>query len=253
MLVQNNNDKEIYITGGRPLEFIKRTIMKFCAVLLLLFSFHSNAQVDSSKPIQIFQNPQYFLPNGKEITLLQVDSIKKAWGGKVLFSYKKEEPNKMTLVHEDDGFVQKLKTTSETLNSMIGRPAPDFAIDDMQGKNIDLSELRGKVVVLNFWFVACAGCIQEMPALNNLVSSFDNGKVVFLGLALDDAAAIKKFRQKNVFNFDIIPGARNIHEIYKIFTCPVSMVIDKNGILRLVHENGRDIQSVLSMAIGMYE
>ena len=57
----------------------------------------------------------------------------------------------------------------------IGKPAPDFALNDMNGKKSTLSGYKGKVVILNFWATFCGPCKDEMPSLNNLYLAFEEG------------------------------------------------------------------------------
>jgi thiol-disulfide isomerase/thioredoxin len=64
--------------------------------------------------------------------------------------------------------------------------APAFSVTSLEGKQYDLASLRGKTVVLNFWFLGCPPCVAEVPELNKLVAEFKDKNVVFLALALDD-------------------------------------------------------------------
>ena len=115
---------------------------------------------------------------------------------------------------------------------LIGKPAPDFSITDMSGTEIRLSDLKGKVVVLNFWFTACYPCISEMPELNGLVEKFKDKEVVFIAPALEDSKKLNSFLAKHDFRYQIIPDAKKIHALYKIKAYPTHMVIDKNSIVR---------------------
>src|SRR5688572_27232831 len=54
----------------------------------------------------------------------------------------------------------------------IGLKFPDFSLTSIDGKQFQLSELKGKVIMLNFWFIACAPCVAEMPLLNQLVEEY---------------------------------------------------------------------------------
>lgn len=110
---------------------------------------------------------------------------------------------------------------------------PEFTVEDLDGKLVDLAEFEGKVVVLNFWFVGCKPCVQEMPELNALVKKYDKEEVVFLAFATDKAPVVKQFLSKKVFNYRIIPRARHIAKKFGIHSYPTHYVIDKEGIVRL--------------------
>ncbi len=100
---------------------------------------------------------------------------------------------------------------------------PTFSAAGMDGKTVDLATLRGKVVVLNLWFVNCPNCIEEIKLLNQLVDDYkDNKDVVFLGLAASKKPLIEQFLTTNPFKYQIIPNASMI--IISKFGIP-----DKNG------------------------
>ncbi len=101
--------------------------------------------------------------------------------------------------------------------------SPEFAALDMAGQKVDTTELKGKVVVLNLWFINCPNCVEEIKLLNALVDQYkDNKNVVFLGLAASRKPDLEKFLIKNPFKYRVIPNATMI--IISKFGTP-----DKNG------------------------
>ena len=70
--------------------------------------------------------------------------------------------------------------------AQVGLDAPDFSAADMNGKTYSLSSLKGKIVVINFWFVECKPCLIEMPDLNEIVEKYKSEEVVFLAFALNE-------------------------------------------------------------------
>ncbi|WP_176852126.1 TlpA disulfide reductase family protein [Mucilaginibacter sp. OK268] len=118
----------------------------------------------------------------------------------------------------------------ESENFTIGQQIESFTTSDMNGKKVKLKDLRGKVVMLNFWFIGCPPCRKEIPELNKLVELYkDNPNVVFLAVALDARWDIKDFLKTTPFNFDIIDDGRLIANIYKIHLYPTSVILDKEG------------------------
>src|SRR6476646_3106450 len=77
----------------------------------------------------------------------------------------------------------------------------NFTALDMDGNPVDIATLRGKVVVINLWFINCPNCLEEISQLNELVNDY-KGKsdVVFLGLAASPKPALDKFLAKTPFN-----------------------------------------------------
>ena len=91
-------------------------------------------------------------------------------------------------------------------------PVPtDFTALAMDGTKVDTVELRGKVVVLNLWFINCPNCVEEIKQLNQLVDDYKSNKdVVFLAPAASKKPDIEKFLSKYPFKYQIIPNAAMI-------------------------------------------
>lgn len=110
-----------------------------------------------------------------------------------------------------------------------GEYALDFLTKDMNGNSIKLSELRGKVVVLNFWFIKCAPCVMEMPELNELEAMYDSKDVVFIGITFDKKELVEQFLKTKKFDYKIAPDANDTISIYGTQSFPTNMVINQQG------------------------
>ena len=119
-------------------------------------------------------------------------------------------------------------------NELIGTKATDFNLKDLKGKTHLLSELKGKVVVLNFWFVECKPCIMEMPELNELVEEFKEKNIVFLAIALNDKNQLKKFLKTTDFNYKVVANGQTSADSYGVKGFPTNVIIDQNGIIHYV-------------------
>ncbi|MEL6922995.1 MAG: redoxin domain-containing protein [Bacteroidota bacterium] len=108
---------------------------------------------------------------------------------------------------------------------------PDFSLIDMDGNTVQLSELQGKVVVLNFWFIACKPCQMEMPDLNELKAAYANQEVAFLAITFDTKAAVSDFLGVTDFDFTILPDASGTIQEYGIMAFPTTVVVGKDGAL----------------------
>lgn len=107
---------------------------------------------------------------------------------------------------------------------------PPFKFTALDGRQFDLAELRGKVVVLNFWFVACGPCRSEIPDLNKLVAEFKDKNVVFLAPALDKPEELREFLKEIPFNYQIIPHAGDFAMGQMgISAYPTHVIIDQEG------------------------
>lgn len=133
----------------------------------------------------------------------------------------------------------------ETYKSkMIGQLAPDFKFTDvLSGKEFFISDLKGKVVLLNMWFINCPGCKVEYPGLQNLKRrltaqrKIDN--VVLLSLALDEEEKLKEFFKKNPLDFYNMANTDDIcRGMYNVLGFPTNFILDKNGIIRHIKIGG---------------
>lgn len=137
-------------------------------------------------------------------------------------------------------------------SDLLGKPALPFSVTDINGNNYSLESLKGKVVVINFWFVECKPCVMEMPELNKLVEKFNNKDVVFLGFAMNEKDKIEQFLKKTKYKYNIIPGAKDVVSTYGVTSFPMHIVIDKNAIITFsVNGLGPTTIEDLEKAIGM--
>jgi thiol-disulfide isomerase/thioredoxin len=109
---------------------------------------------------------------------------------------------------------------------------------DLEGNFYDLKELKGKVVVVNFWFINCPPCRLEIPDLNELVAQYrDNKEVVFLGIALDDKYRLEEFLRRMPFHYNIIENGRDLALSNNVNAFPTHVVLDREGKI-LFHTDG---------------
>jgi cytochrome c biogenesis protein CcmG, thiol:disulfide interchange protein DsbE len=114
--------------------------------------------------------------------------------------------------------------------SLRGTPEHDFALT-LDGKSTRLSDLRGRVVLLNFWFSSCPPCIEEAPALNQLQKEIEPRGGTVLGVNVDeDQAAYDKFLQQyNVDYPTFRDPSKNIPLAYGTTMYPDTYVIRRDG------------------------
>ena len=129
--------------------------------------------------------------------------------------------------------MQNLQNQSTSFDAALkGKPLPDFVFKDILGNTYTPEDIKGKVVVINFWFMSCAPCIEEMPELNKLVEEYENNNdVLFLALTLDEKGPmLNKFLETNVFNYNIVPDSKDyIMKKLQVPTFPTHIVLDKNS------------------------
>lgn len=109
-----------------------------------------------------------------------------------------------------------------------GSLAPHFSVYDLDGGRLDSDELRGKVVVLNFWYISCPPCRIEIPKLNGLVERFSGRDVVFIAFAPDSADELRAFLEANEFKYRIVADATPVAVKYKVSGAPTHILLDRN-------------------------
>lgn len=112
---------------------------------------------------------------------------------------------------------------------IVGRKAPGFALEDMEGGKHRLEELRGKVVVLNFWFIECKPCLAELPHLNRLADAHRDDGVVFLAPSVNERGPLEAFLVQRRFAYRVIPAAFELATSYEVKSYPSHVVIDQGG------------------------
>ena len=116
-----------------------------------------------------------------------------------------------------------------------GEPAPNFQLRDMNGQIVSLSDLRGKVVLLNFWATWCGPCRVEMPAMERLYRTYDRKDFEILAVSTDaqGVAVTKPFQQENKLTFPILHDADfRVGLSYGARTLPMTFMVDRQGIVR---------------------
>ena len=112
-----------------------------------------------------------------------------------------------------------------------GKQAPDFALKDLQGKQVKLSDFRGKAVLLNFWATWCGPCKVEMPWFVELQKQYGPQGLEIVGVALDDSGKdeIQKFAKDMGVNYTILQGQDDVGDAYGAVGLPTTYYIDRTG------------------------
>jgi peroxiredoxin len=110
------------------------------------------------------------------------------------------------------------------------RQAADFTLADLQGKRWHLQDLRGKVMLVNFWATWCPPCRKEMPDLQALYDKFKDQGFVVLAISDEDMAKVSPFIAERKIGYPILldPG-RKANEAYIVEGIPKSFVYDRGG------------------------
>ncbi len=119
----------------------------------------------------------------------------------------------------------------------IGAQAPDFALRDLEGNEVRLSDYRGKTVLLTFWATWCGPCRLEMPAFEERYLELKDDGFTVLGLNYDEPVEdVSGFRDELGLSFPLLldPGG-SVQRLYRIHGYPSSIFVDPQGVVRVVH------------------
>lgn len=112
---------------------------------------------------------------------------------------------------------------------LVGKEAMAFSVTDILGKKYSLAELKGKIIVMNFWFAQCKPCLAEMPELNELVEKYKDKEVVFLGFSTNQKSKIDELLKTKTFKYNIIAKSKNIANLYNVTSFPTHVIINKDS------------------------
>lgn len=116
--------------------------------------------------------------------------------------------------------------------------APDFTLKSRSGENIKLSELRGQVVMINFWASWCGPCRQEMPLLEQLYQRYQSMGFTLLGVNVDeDHTAADKMLGNVTVSFPILfDDQSQVSKQYQVKAMPSTFMVDRDGQVRHLHK-----------------
>ncbi|MFD2892429.1 peroxiredoxin family protein [Flavobacterium chuncheonense] len=190
----------------------------------------------------------YFLENGQRFEISYIDSLVKH---REIGKYKNiifkdslkantaivlHKKTKDDVKEEQKQFKEMFDTDKQHRKSLKGNIVEHLHLTDMQGNVYTLEDLKGKVVVLNFWFTKCAPCIKEIPDLNKMKADFKNDDVVFFAITFNEKELIETFLTKHDLDLTIIPKDQKTIDQFGVKYFPTNLILDKQGTVAYVNE-----------------
>jgi peroxiredoxin len=136
--------------------------------------------------------------------------------------------------------------------------APDFTLQDANGRSVTLSEFRGKAVLLNFWATWCGPCSLEIPWFTEFEQQFKSRGFEVLGVSMDEDGwkVIKPYITEHKINYRVLLGNDSVSQVYGgVDSLPTTFIVGRDGKVAYVHvglagknEYQHEIETVLGPA-----
>lgn len=125
------------------------------------------------------------------------------------------------------------KAPPEEKYAAKGEIAPDFTLEDIEGREVTLSSFRGKVVLVEFWATWCAPCRESMPALENLYRKYRGKGLVVLGIAVKDLKEkVKELTADKGITYTGMMDDEVVSRLFRVREIPALFMLDKKGVVR---------------------
>lgn len=117
-----------------------------------------------------------------------------------------------------------------------GSQAPDFALKDLQGRTVRLSDYQGQPVLVNFWATWCVPCRLEMPALEQRYARWQSSGLVILAVDFAEPASdVKSFKDEFGLSFPLLLDPNgDVQQMYRVRGYPSSFFVDPDGVIQVV-------------------
>jgi len=129
-----------------------------------------------------------------------------------------------------------------TKSDTAAEKAPDFALQDLSGKNVRLSDLKGKVVLLEFWATWCGPCRESIPEMEKLHKNYRDKGLVVLGVSMDASGmeVVRSFARDQGISYSVLQGNNEIADQYMVRVIPVVYLVNKEGMIARHYVGGTD-------------
>lgn len=148
------------------------------------------------------------------------------------FSQEKKSISQKDLNDKHKVLEKEKKEIRKQINGFI---LNELSFEDINGNKYTLESLKGKIIVMNFWFIQCKPCVKEFPDLNALKMKFQEKDVEFFAVTWNDKNSLIKFLEITKLDLTVVPD-RKLIDKFKIPYYPYNIIIDKKGKVEYVND-----------------
>jgi thiol-disulfide isomerase/thioredoxin len=124
--------------------------------------------------------------------------------------------------------------TSQEKKTVSPAAAPDFTLQDLSGKKVSLSGLKGSVVLVEFWATWCPPCRTSVPGLERLHKAYGGKGLTILAVSVDEGGwdKVRDFVSAHKVTYSVLQGTEDVSTRYLVRMIPAMYLIDKQGVIR---------------------
>lgn len=122
---------------------------------------------------------------------------------------------------------------------ILGKKVPDFALEAVSGRTVSMKELRGKIVVVDFWAVWCGPCQNSMPFFQRIQDEYGKYGLEVIGVHVDDrmppAATVKEYLEERGIHYENLVSTVAVDDEFMIYAMPTTYIVDRDGVVAKRH------------------
>ncbi|WP_316766981.1 TlpA disulfide reductase family protein [Pedobacter frigiditerrae] len=214
---------------------------KYLFIISLFFAVNVHAQITTRTTTKLDQNTIVKDSSGtvlpyaiwQKLMATGEYNLKRPQGSEEFVAYKMNDVEKARAAERKKAAMLNMPKPRQAASLKEGEKFNGDKFTDINGNKYDLKTAVDKIYVINFWFINCPPCKQEIPELNKVVEKYkDNKDVVFIAVALDSKSELKEFLKTTAFNYNIVDDGRYYSQKYEIDGYPTHVIIGKDGLIK---------------------
>lgn len=167
-----------------------------------------------------------------------------------------KDPTPQSSESQTERTEEQQSTTQQNVGIEVGNVAPNFTMNNVEGKPVSLSQFKGKTVVIDFWATWCPPCRRSIPYVKEAYEKFKNNNVEFIGISLDKQDGLDGWREyikENQMNWVQVADGKfwdnDVAVRYGIESIPSMWVINREGMIVGKNLSHDELESTITQAI----